>query len=612
MQANLRLRQVTIALSILCLVTSYSCIQPDLTLTLNMLEKNGPYVNKVTYSVIRDDNEILALQDNEIDIIGSPIDIDYIDMLEESDVIEVVTNLRNGYGYFTINCAKYPLNITALRRAIAFAFDKETASSTAWDNRAEPLDALVPKINPFSIERERAVSYYNSNIVVATEILDAAGFLDQDNDGLRESPNRSKLHITIEAASSSSIAVQMCNLLEDALHSLNISTTILLDDTYGSLLSRLYFHGDYDIAFLGRSFNDLDVDWLGNEYASDSADEPYRNYPNFRNESFDSWISQLLYSPDYDSTLEAAQRMQEILLYESPIIVCYENYLTYAYRTDRFENQINDILKGIPGWWTNYLVRLLSEYGGPFGGTLRWSIPLDLDTFNFMVSSSSYVMSVLNMLYDSLLRRGPSGEDILWLAESYVVETHEDNTLIPEEYTRFTFNIKQNVTWTDNVPLTGEDIAFSLNYYRDAEGNPYGFDLSEMTSAYAPTMYEVIIEFETESFWNLHTISYKPIIPKHIFQDIGLDGWNLWNPIPPEEPMVTSGPFTVYDYVAGEFTEIAKNPGYFYVADELIWINIPPNPDYLQFPQYWAGIIALVIMVTTISLFEFKNRRRRK
>ncbi|MHA1216143.1 MAG: hypothetical protein ACTSPX_02305, partial [Candidatus Thorarchaeota archaeon] len=40
-----------------------------------------------------------------------------------------------------------------------------------------------------------------------------------------------------------------------------------------------------------------------------------------------------------------------------------------------------------------------------------------------------------------------------------------------------------------------------------------------------------------------------------------------WNPQPPNEEMVTSGPFNVSEYVAGEFTELTYNPNYFYAPE---------------------------------------------
>jgi peptide/nickel transport system substrate-binding protein len=281
---------------------------------------------------------------------------------------------------------------------------------------------------------------------------------------------------------------------------------------------------------------------------------------------------------DYDDVYEAASEMQRIWVYECPYIICYENIQMIAYRNDRFEGHSQDVLAGASSFWTNQKIRLKASEGGPWGGTFRWSNGLDVDSFNFMVTTSGYSSNVLNELYDSLIVIDPDGNDMMWLAESYIGETHTDNPDVPEGFTRFTFDIIQNATWTDGHPLTAEDIAFSLNYFRDAPGNQYGSDLTDMTAAYAPTTYSLVVEFGSESFWHLHNVAYKPVIPKHIFLDIGLDGWNTWSPRPPQEEMVTSGPFNVSDYVEGEFIEISRNPNFFWNLEDYRVTETPTGP----------------------------------
>jgi ABC-type transport system substrate-binding protein len=529
--------------------------------------KTGPFVDKIVFDVItQEDQQVIALQDDEIDIIDQQLDPTYLDTLIEAENVEVANILRNGYGYVTINCAKYPFNITAFRRALAFATDKEAISDDVWDGLSQPLDSMVPATNPFSIEGQLPYTYYESNVVLGNQLLDDAGFLDVTGDGIREAPNGEPFDVLVECAQSSNIAIEVGVVIADALTDLNIDATSIPTDFY-EYLNRLYFHGDYDIVFLGGGFSTFDVDWIAYEYWSDYADEPYWNFPNFQNASYDAWRDQLLHATEYEDVLEAALEMQRIWVYESPMIICYENLVLSAYRTDKFDGWVNSVVDGVPGFWTNMKAHLKDEIGGPYGGTLRWSNSLDIDTFNFMASSSAYANNINNMLWDSLITVGPDGTDVNWLAESFIAETHEDNDAIPDGYTRFTFDMIQNATWTDGTPLTAEDAAFSLNYYKDAPGNPYGADLSELTAAYAPTTYTLIVEFGSESFWHLHTVGYKPIIPKHVFEDIGAENWNLWNPDPPTEAMVTSGPFNVSEYVAGEFTEISFNPNYFFGPD---------------------------------------------
>ncbi len=530
-------------------------------------EKNGPYLNKLVYNVItQPDQAVLALQNDQIDLIGDMVDPSFLGTLTSAQNINVTNVLRNGYGYVTINTAKYPYNITSFRRALAFALDKNAISDDVWAGLSSPQDSCVPQVNPFSVESQLTTTYYEANVALGQQLLAQAGFNDTNGDGYLEAPNGQSFSVKVECAQSSPIAQQVGTLVAAALNALHVNAVSVPTDFY-EYLNRLYYHGDYDIVFLGSSFTNFDVDWLGYEFASSYADVPYYNFPNWRNATYDSYIPQLLHSTDYNDVYAAAIAMQKIWIESSPEIICYENTLLSAYRTDKFTGFVNDVSDGVPGWWTNYKVHLKDSLGGPFGGTFRWSNPLDLDTFNFMVSSSAYTMNVLNELYDSLMTQNSKGEDVMWLAESYTAQTHADNPAIPDGHTRFTFNMIQNATWSDGTPLTAEDAAFSLNYYRDSPGNPYGVDLTEMTAAYAPTPYTLVVEFDTVSYWHLHTVAYKPIIPKHVFENVGLNGWNTWNPNPPSTPMVTSGPFNVSDYVAGEFTELTYNPNYFYGLD---------------------------------------------
>jgi peptide/nickel transport system substrate-binding protein len=149
----------------------------DAQTTLPGTLKNGPYVNKVVFNVItQDDQQVLALQDDEIDLIGDMVDPSFLDTLTEAENIDVANVKRNGYGYVNINTAKYPLNITNFRRAIAFALDKEAISDDAWDGLSYPQDSPVPEVNPWSIEGQLSYTYYEANVALGNQLLDAAGF----------------------------------------------------------------------------------------------------------------------------------------------------------------------------------------------------------------------------------------------------------------------------------------------------------------------------------------------------------------------------------------------------------------------------------------------------
>jgi ABC-type transport system substrate-binding protein len=561
-------------LSLLVVLMLSGCVLPLHAQAIPDDIHHGLYIDHIVYEIITsEDQQILAIQNDEIDLIGQTFTPTYTSILDQADDINVVASPRNGYHIYNINTQKYPFNITAFRRALAFALDKEGICDEVWNGYATSQDSPLPLGNPFCAEGEIGYTYYEADHITGNRLLDEAGFIDIDDDGYREAPNGEDFDILIEVSQSRETHIEMGEAIEAAYHSLNIDALCWATDFY-DYMNRIYMPFDYDSVLLSEDFDNMDIDWFAYEFWSEFVDDPYWNFPNWSNETFDYWRDRLLTSTTYENIYNAAFEMQKIWVHASPAVVICQSQFLSAYRTDRFEGFVNSVQDGVPGWWTNYRAHLKDEIGGPYGGTLRWSSSLDIDSFNFMTTESEYSKNVHMELYDSLLKQDPWGNDILWLAESYSAETHDDNPSVPENYTRFTFDIRQNATWTDNTPLTAEDVAFSLNYYRDAPENPLGFGLSEMTAAYAPTPYRVIIEFSSESYWHLHSTSYKPIIPKHIFQDIGLDGWNLWNPDPPSEEMVTSGPYNVSEYEPGEYIELTVNSNYFFTS----WSPIETRP----------------------------------
>ncbi len=568
---------------LLALLTLLLCV-PHVS-TLAQIEvstplKSGPYIDNILFSIISSDSQqVQALLDNEIDLIGGVIDPTYLLELSEAENVAVTSMPVNEYGYLTINTARYPFNITAFRRALAFALDKRQICQEAWNDLAVPQDSCVLQMSPWSAEGLFGYDYYDADVQTGNELLDDAGFQDIDEDGIREAPDGSKLNVTLITfrTEGDTRHVSTCEHVIDAFQAIGIEGEVYYWDLWW-FPEFFYVDKDYDIAYRISDLNGLGVEWLAEEYWSENADAPYVNFPRFSNASYDSWREQLLYSTDYDEISEAAIAMQRILFEECPVIVCYEQVVHYAHRIDGFEDIVNDFRYGVSSWWTNYKAQLPDSQGGPFGGTLRWSIPADVDSFNLMVGSSLCARKVFLEMYDSLIIGNPEGVDVGWLAQSFFAGTHQDNSDVPVGRTRFTFDLIHNATWTDGSSLTAEDVAFTLNYYRDSPGNPYGAGLEDLVTVYSPSTYRVIVEFNTESYWHLYSVGYKPILPKHVFIEVGLDGWEDWSPNPPGEPMVTSGPFNVSVYSRNNFIELTHNPGYFYHADRPVTTNETQTP----------------------------------
>jgi ABC-type transport system substrate-binding protein len=555
----------------------------------------GPYVDKLVFKVIANqDQRILALQAGEIEMDNSFFDPVHLPTLDADPDIDIFNALRNGYGHITINCRDYPLNISAFRRAFAYAYDKTRVTSEIHDGYSIEQDSLVPYTNAWCIEDDMPYHYYTAQTAIGNQILDDAGFTIDPGTGFRLAPDGSPFDVVIEYASSSpEIAGGTAQIGVDALRALDVDARTQAAE-FNEYISRIDSHGDYDMVFFAFNYGGDSVEFLAYEYWGEYADTPYQNGCNFRNATYDGWRDQLLYGKTYEEIYEASANMQLILQHEVPRLVVYENYYQQGYRNDQFTGHVPDAGSYITGPWT---FRKIHKLDGTQGGTVPVAISQEPDSFNIYVTNSAYSIAILENLWPSLYAVAPDFTPYPNLAESLLLETHDVNPAVPDGHTRFTVDIIQNATWTDGTQLTAEDVAFTYTYIFEsgAFGNPAVARLGDLVAAYAPTPYRAVIEFSTESYWHFNNFAYRWIIPKHIFNDvdgIGYEGWNTWNPMfDPAEPNINCGPFTLTDYDAGEFYEVSANTDFHYYPD---FPDETTTPEPTTGPTEFNATLAIV------------------
>jgi ABC-type transport system substrate-binding protein len=586
--------------------------------------RTGPHIDSVDFRYYSNLDQLVSyLESGNLEIVIHDLYEIQLPDLEADPNIAISSIMRNGYGHLTINCAKYPLNISGLRRAFAYAFNK-SAPLSELSNLPEFMfihDSLVAPANPFCIEEALPFHYYDAEPDKGNEILDELGFSIDNLTGFRSTPNGSQFQIKIEYPASQAVN-PIPRIAVQAFNSLYVNATYAMAD-YTDMNERLANHGDFDITFYASIFQNDDIQWLTDEYWSSNANVTGKNPCNFRNDTYDSWRYQLLYGKTYDEVYEAAAEMQKILQYNVPRLVVYSNYLKQAYRVDKFSGYIEDMIMGVSGVWT--LRNLHQINGSTEGGSVNIGIHDLPPSFNFLTSEGMDSNIIIRSLYSSLFDRGPDFQPINDLAQSIMIETHSDNSEVPEGSTRFTIDIIQNATWSDGVPLTAEDVAFTFNFllemsdWIDSEKiYPYddepkilnltGFDNSYLTYAYAPMQFRFVIEYSSESYWLFSDFAYIPIIPMHIFVDFDLVDLENWNPIyNTSHPLVTCGPFTLSEYIPENHILLSYNPLFHYgitrsnqtTSTELI-TGITAG-DLLMF-----GVLTASLTIVTILVYRIK------
>ena len=401
-------------------------------------------------------------------------------------------------------------------------------------------------------------------------MLEAAGFIDSDDDGWREGPGFEgpgtvELERLIVLTSPWLSHEQNKKILDEIIQSL---VSLGFDATWK------YYYDAYPISgldcpivrnyhmWLGeKDWDSFDLDHYAKDMSSDYLEVIGYNFPNWSNESWDTYVPTVLSSLDYEEILLATKEMESVWVHACPAVILYQNSYYTACRTDCFQGEIFSNFLGITNLFTNLRIHQTSDEA--VGGTYVWGISRDTYTFNhFSINlPQSNAFYVLQMLFDPLVRIGPNHEDILWMCESYEVQTHDDDSTIPEGHTRYIVDIIKNASWNDGTPVTAHDFIFTFSFIRD-HVSIQRFDLLSLSKYYCINDHRFVCEFDTESYWNWHSIAYKSVIPRQVWNNYSQD-YNEYQPTPATlNDMVTSGPFFAGAWVQGDFVELKQNPYY--------------------------------------------------
>ncbi len=499
---------------------------------------SGPYVDTVRYIVnYNEDDRILMLQAEEYDALLDPINHEHLSALESDPDISINSIPSNSLGRLSINCRKYPLNISAFRRAIAYAIDKNRVVSEVWDNHATAHDSVLPLRSSWCIEEDLPWDYYTDQSALGNQILDDLGFLVDSGTNLREMPNGTLISIAILSADTLGIT----SIIADALVSLHIDVHVDGSHWTEAAYPKDYYP-NYDMAYFTWARNDPDS--IISDYLSDYADLAYLNQFYYENDTFDALFDDFHTGTTSEEVSDAAAAMQAHLHQNVPSIIVYERIDYQAYRTAEFTGHIEDDCWGVLGPWTNLKVH--SKTGDPFGGIYRIATGVESDTLNHFATSNYVSEAIIENLHSSLFKVGPDNVAYPDLAETTVIENHASNPAVPEGQTWVRVYITDDAVWSDGEPLTAEDVAFTFMYIKESQvyGNPHsqvGWS-NDYISSEVLSPYVARIVLSSDSYLHIQEVLTEKIIPEHVFNEetgLGYDDWHYSGPV------ATCGPFYV-------------------------------------------------------------------
>jgi peptide/nickel transport system substrate-binding protein len=139
-----------------------------------------------------------------------------------------------------------------------------------------------------------------------------------------------------------------------------------------------------------------------------------------------------------------------------------------------------------------------------------------------------------------------------------------------EDGLRWTFDVREGVTWSDGVPLTAKDVAYTFNRVMtgEAEGATWSSYLTGVKSVTAPDATTVVLTLDKPNA--VLPLLPIPIVPEHVWKKISEKEVSSYGAEPKDGPVVGSGPFRLVEGEAGGATyRFEKNPDYWQGAPHI-------------------------------------------
>ena len=218
-----------------------------------------------------------------------------------------------------------------------------------------------------------------------------------------------------------------------------------------------------------------------------------------------------------------------------------------------------------------------SGSGAKSADLLRIGTAGQIDSLNLFAAQHLQATELLHINYPSLIGHDASGRLIPDFATSW--------TYGPQ-FRTLTLKVHTNGKWSDGVPLTAKDVAFTLNLVAR-----YGATAAGLIGAYLPTVQRaeapdpgtVVVHFNAPSPTATSELLWIPVLPEHVFGKLATGDGHLLTSFAAKMPLVGGGPFYIASYTPRQVAILNRNPYYYGPAPQVkrIGFTLYSNPDAL-------------------------------
>ena len=299
--------------------------------------RTTPVIDQIIYhEYATEDAVVQALLAGEIDVIDADvIPSTAIQTLQDAENVEVPIMESTTFDELIINSHEDGTQPASLwdqdiRLAMEYAIDRQQIINVAYLGYAEPATVVVPtSLGDWHDSDVQPIPFDSAE---GNRILDEAGYIDSDGDGIREYSDGTPLEYRLYATDDAKEA-RILEIISDGLSQIGISAPPTLMDE-DSLIA-LYPAFDFDLIYWGWGL-DPDPDFAMLIFTCDQRAEGGWSDSGYCDEDFEQMYLDQGVAFDHATRREIIWKMQEKLFDERPYIVLTYAKNIQAYRSDRF------------------------------------------------------------------------------------------------------------------------------------------------------------------------------------------------------------------------------------------------------------------------------------
>lgn len=270
-----------------------------------------PYDSVTILSLEDSSTKSMALQSGDVDVVENITTASDLEKLSQDDTYYVATaaGVRTGNSYLNFHGV---LGNDALRQAILMALDSETMCETTVAGMYTAGISVLP--SSLAYHYDQLTNPYPYDPEQAEAVLDAAGIVDTDGDGIRELDGEN-LNLNYVAYTSRNLN-EFAEAIALQLAEIGVGVTVTVCD-YDTALA-LQNAGEFDLITANTTTVGTGdpQDFLGGWYSGNS-----QNYGYYQNEEYDRLYEKLTVTVDSEERTELITQLQQILIDDAATIV---------------------------------------------------------------------------------------------------------------------------------------------------------------------------------------------------------------------------------------------------------------------------------------------------